>query len=464
MNVYYTQDYTTANETNVTSTVSRNSDTGSPDSTGDGQVNFTVSLKDGYELDSVTVSGNYKNLKDVSTDSLPNTYRVTKISGDLTITVTTKQTETTSKLVNNSTISATSINLGDSLTLKGAATGGTGSYTYAVFYKQNSQTTWTAVQSTYASTITKTITPKAATTYTVRVKVKDSAGTITNKDFTVTVKKALENNSTISVTSINLGDSLTLTGAATGGTSPYTYAVYYKQNSQTTWTTVQSYASTITKTITPKAATTYTVRVKVKDSAGTIVNKDFTVTVKKALANNSTISDTSINLGDSLTLTGAATGGTSPYTYAVFYKQNSQTTWTTVQSYASTITKTITPKAATTYTVRVKVKDSAGTIVNKDFTVTVKNPLTNTSTVSATSISLGKSVTLKGSSTGGTGTKQYIYYYKLSTASAWTTLQGYSTATSATLTPSKTGTYDICIKVKDGSGTIVKKYFTLTVK
>ena len=372
MNVYYTQDYTTANETNVTSTVSRNSDTGSPDSTGDGQVNFTVSLKDGYELDSVTVSGNYKNLKDVSTDSLPNTYRVTKISGDLTITVTTKQTETTSKLVNNSTISATSINLGDSLTLKGAATGGTGSYTYAVFYKQNSQTTWTAVQSTYASTITKTITPKAATTYTVRVKVKDSAGTITNKDFTVTVKKALENNSTISVTSINLGDSLTLTGAATGGTSPYTYAV--------------------------------------------------------------------------------------------FYKQNSQTTWTTVQSYASTITKTITPKAATTYTVRVKVKDSAGTIVNKDFTVTVKNPLTNTSTVSATSISLGKSVTLKGSSTGGTGTKQYIYYYKLSTASAWTTLQGYSTATSATLTPSKTGTYDICIKVKDGSGTIVKKYFTLTVK
>ena len=294
-------------------------------------------------------------------------------------------------------------------------------------------------------------------------------GVITgNKIYTAVYEEipALVNLSEIQSQQIVLGDTFRITAKAEGGTAPYTYAVYYKQKSQTTWTAAQStYAPAITNPITPKAATTYIIRVKVKDSAGTIVNKDFTVNVTKALTNTSTISATSIPLGNSLTLTGSATGGTAPYTYAVYYKQKSQTTWTAAQSaYAATITNPVTPKAVTTYTIRVKVKDSAGTIVNKDFTVDVTKGLTNTSTIRAESITLGDSVTLTGAATGGTGTKQYIYYCKLSTASSWTTIQGYSTAASATFTPSKTGTYDICIKVKDESGLIVKKYFTLTVK
>ncbi len=389
-----------------------------------------------------------------------------KSNNGKTATATVTVNTVTTELKNTSTISATSITLGDSLTLKGAATGGTSPYTYAVYYKQTSQTEWTAVQG-YVSTISKTVTPKAATTYTVRVKAKDSSGTIVNKDFTVKVTKpaTLTNNSTISATSIALGKSLTLKGAATGGTSPYTYAVFYKKASSDTWTTVQSYASSITKTITPLNATTYTVRVKVKDSAGTIANKDFTVKVTAALTNTSTISATSIALGNSLTLKGAATGGTSPYTYAVYYKQTSQTSWTTVQgTYASTITKTITPKAATTYTVRVKAKDKNGTIANKDFTVTVTKPLTNTSTISATSITLGKSLTLKGAATGGTSPYTYAVYYKQASQTSWTTVQGtYASTITKTVTPKAATTYTIRVKAKDKNGTIANKDFTVKV-
>ena len=89
--VYKTQDYSGESESisaNGTA-VSRSSATGEPDSTGDGQVNFTVVLKDGYTLGSVTASGSYKNLKELG----DNTYRVTKIAGEVTITVTTEQTE-----------------------------------------------------------------------------------------------------------------------------------------------------------------------------------------------------------------------------------------------------------------------------------------------------------------------------------------------------------------------------------
>ena len=93
--VYRTQDYSAAGESisATGSTVSRSSATGEPDSTGDGQVNFTVVLKDGYTLDSVTASGAYKNLKDTGVE---NTYRITKITGEVTVTVTTAKSETPS--------------------------------------------------------------------------------------------------------------------------------------------------------------------------------------------------------------------------------------------------------------------------------------------------------------------------------------------------------------------------------
>ena len=96
LTVYNTQDYTGASESvsATGTTVSRSSATGEPDSTGDGQVNFTINIADGYALDSVTVtSGTYKNIKGPTDTGLANTYRITKISGDTTITIKTVQCE-----------------------------------------------------------------------------------------------------------------------------------------------------------------------------------------------------------------------------------------------------------------------------------------------------------------------------------------------------------------------------------
>ena len=96
INVYYTQDYTSADETGVTSAVARDSGTGYPVVNGDGQVNFTVVLKDGYTLDSVTASGAYKNVKDTGVE---NTYRITKVSGAVTVSVTTQKDDTPSYIL-----------------------------------------------------------------------------------------------------------------------------------------------------------------------------------------------------------------------------------------------------------------------------------------------------------------------------------------------------------------------------
>lgn len=91
VDVYNTQDYTTASATNVTSAVARNSDTGAVDTTGNGQVNFKVNVAEGYEIVSVTADKNYNKLKDQGNGM----YRLTKVTGPVAVSITTKKASTT---------------------------------------------------------------------------------------------------------------------------------------------------------------------------------------------------------------------------------------------------------------------------------------------------------------------------------------------------------------------------------
>ena len=74
---------------NVTVAFPRDSGSGEIDLTGSGQVNFTVNLARGYLLDDVTAAPgtSYKNLKLPTETGIENGYRITKVSGDLTVTV-----------------------------------------------------------------------------------------------------------------------------------------------------------------------------------------------------------------------------------------------------------------------------------------------------------------------------------------------------------------------------------------
>ena len=108
-------------------------------------------------------------------------------------------------------------------------------------------------------------------------------------------------------------------------------------------------------------------------------------------------------------------------------------------------------------------KDSAGKIAKKYFTVNVTKPLTNISDISAATVKKGSSVTVTAKASGGTGKYTYGVYYKKATSEKWTTAQSYGTNTTVTLKPAAAVQYDICVKVKDSSGKIAKKYVTLTV-
>ncbi len=314
---------------------------------------------------------------------------------------------------------------------------------------------------------TCTWTPSKAGTYTIAVKAQDSALSITQTvKLTVSTSAKLASNSGVSANAVAPGNSVTLKGAAVGGTAPYQYAFYYKKAGASAYTRIREYGTADTATFKPASVTSYELLIKVKDKTGAVVSSkfDLTVTGSAKLKNTSKVSAESISLGSRVSLYGSATGGTAPYQYAYYFKKSTASAYAALKAYSSTSYYAFTPAGAHTYDLMVKVKDAKGTIAKQTFRVVVKSTaLTNTSTLSATSIKRGSSVTASASATGGKTPYQYGVYYKKAISETWTTAQSYGSNKTVSFKPAAATTYDVCVKVKDSSGTIAKKYFTVKV-
>ncbi len=302
-----------------------------------------------------------------------------------TVTVTVSSETPVNKLVNNSTVSSTSVKVGDKVTLTAKASGGTAPYTYALLYKKSTASSYTAIGTKYGTASTGSFKPGKAVNYDVMINVKDADGTVKSKTFAVKVSgnttTALVNNSTVSSTSVKVGDKVTLTAKASGGTAPYTYALLYKKSTSSTWFKIGTkYGTASTGSFKPGKAVNYDVMINVKDAKGTVKSKTFTIKVSAssggstggALTGKSTVSSTSVSKGTKVTLKGAATGGTSPYLYAYYFKKSNSTTWVAIgNEYTTNTSAYFTPGTATTYNVLIKVMDNNGVVVSNSYSVKV---------------------------------------------------------------------------------------------
>jgi len=257
---------------------------------------------------------------------------------------------------------------------------------------------------------------------------------------------------------------VTFTGKASGGTGTYQYAFLYKKASENKWVNKQSFAANDTVSIKPEAAVDYDVCIKVKDSSGTVEKKYFTLHVNEALESASTISSLNIGKGQTVTVSAAGKNGVGPYTYSVLYKQKSKTKWTTKQDFSQNSQIEVKPASTGLYDVCVKVKDSLGTIAKTYFEVNVAAAVTSNSTISATEIKKGESVTVKAAAQNGIAPYTYSVQYKQQSKSKWTTQQEFDANDTIVVTPASAVAYDICVKVQDGTGTVAKQYFVVTVK
>lgn len=267
-------------------------------------------------------------------------------------------------------LSKSQINLNGSVTVSASASGGSKKYTYAFYYKRSSASTW-AKKADFGTASSVSIKPLAATSYDICVKVKDSAGSVNVKYLTLKVNPQLADNSKLAVASITKGNTATVKTAATGGSGGYTYAVYYKESTSNSWINAQTFKAVSSVSFKPSKAATYDICVKVKDSLGYEAKSYLTLKVSE-LINNSTISSTSISKGGSVTVKAAASGGSGSYTYAVYYKKSTASSWSKAQDFGTNSSVAIKLSSTATYSICVKVKDSTGVITNKYFDVTVE--------------------------------------------------------------------------------------------
>lgn len=377
--VYDTQDYTASGTVTDTAVV-KDGDTGEIDASGSGQVNFKVNLADGYEVDEIKITeGAYKNLKDVSTDSSPNTYRITKITDDIEVYITTvksssddSDTDSDTELVNKSYLSETTVTAGTAVTATGSASGGTAPYTYAFYWKKSSSSTW-ITKSAYGKADTVSYSFSTAGTYDIKILVKDGSGTVETFTSQLTVTAStLVNNSTLSATTVKPGTAITATAAAEGGTGSYTYAYYWKKASGTGWNTKKTYSSTESMTYTFNTAGAYNVRIVAKDSSGKTKSVTYNVYVT-TMTNTSTLSKTTVTKGTAITATGNSSGSSGDKEYAFYWKKSTSTVWTTKSAYGNAESVAYTFNTPGTYNIKISVKDSTGAIVAKEFTVTVNS-------------------------------------------------------------------------------------------
>lgn len=187
-------------------------------------------------------------------------------------------------LVNTSTVSKKEIALGNQVTIKGAAKGGSAPYVYAYYWKLSAATSWVRLAD-YGSITSVTFKPGYAAAYDIMVKVMDSNDMIISKTLTLNVYPKLVNQSTVTPLEVQKGAEVQMSGAAEGGSGDYTYSYSYKNSTATQWTLLQTYSKVRTANCTMNQTGNISILIKVKDSLGNVASKTFTVKVAEPTVN-----------------------------------------------------------------------------------------------------------------------------------------------------------------------------------
>jgi len=329
----------------------------------------------------------------------------------------------------------------------------------------NKNITWTTSNSSVATVKDGTVTAVAAGTATITASSnngKTASCTVTVTDPNVEVTGISLNKTSATITK---GSSLTLTATITPSNAT---------DKTVTWSTDKSYIASVSNgKVNANSPGTATITAKTSNGK----TATCTITVKNPttprLNNTSVINSDIVQIGDKIRVAPSANGGSGQYRSAVYYKRSTASTWKTLGTEfgntftASNSTVALQPTSEGTFDIKVVIKDSDGAIAEQFFTVDVVEELelTNVSVMGRYTVKLGTAIPLIGKAVGGSAPYTYSFYFRRSTNTNWKLLgEKFTDKASARFKPTAKGTYDVRIDVKDSDGSIVKKYFTATVK
>ncbi|PYB68153.1 hypothetical protein DMB44_05380 [Thermoplasma sp. Kam2015] len=315
--------------------------------------------------------------------------------------------------------------VGNSITFTASASGGTGSYSYQWYLNGNPVSG--ATSSTYTTSFS------SSGTYNIYVVVHDGIG---NSAQSNTITETVNPDPSVSISSsqnpTDVGNSVTFTASASGGTGAFSYTWYLNGavQSSTTSTFSTSFSS----------PGTYYVNVTIKDSVGDSASYSFTETVYSDPSVSITSSQNPTDIGNSVTFTASPSGGSGSYTYQ-WYLNGAAVSGATSSTYTTSFS------SSGSDSVYVIIKDSVGNSATSNTIDETVNPDPSVSiTSSQNPTDIGNSVTFTASPSGGTGSYTYQWYWSNGTAISGATSQSYTTSFSSS------GTYGVYVIIKDSVG------------
>jgi PKD repeat protein len=249
---------------------------------------------------------------------------------------------------------------------------------------------------------------------------------------------------TYSPTSPQTSQQVSFTASASGGTGPYNFTWTFGDGATGTGTTLYHTYST---------AGSYNVLLTAKDSSPSpqTASSQQTITVTSppppppSLTASFTASLSNPVVGQTISFTGSASGGASPYSYAWNFGDLSTGSGSPVSHGYQT---------AGVYTAVLTVTDATGHVATASNTVTVTSPLSASFTYSPSNPAPLTNVQFAAAATGGTGPYSYSWNFGDGTT---------GTGASATHSYLLPGTYKVTLTVVDANGLTTTASTTVTV-
>jgi hypothetical protein len=297
-------------------------------------------------------------------------------------------------------------------------------------------------------------TPTATGTFSVTLKVTDSAQATATQAYSVTVAAAVV---ALSITTPSplpggeVGVAYTLTFAATGGTTPYNWEL----SSGAIPAGLALGGLTGSLTGTPTTAGTFTFTLLVVDSTEKTAPKTFTISVTAAVK---IITAPAMPDGITGTLYAQqflASGGLAPYAWSI--ASGSIPAGLSLNTANGQLSGT--PTAPGTYTFTIGVTDQNGQKDSAPYTIRIVAPLSITAQTPLPGGVVGAAYTQAFAATGGAAPYQWI----VSTGSLPTGLSLNSATGSLSGTPTAAGTFNFTLQVVDAAGRSATASFTIVV-